>query len=321
MQNSECIEMFERYLTEDKKASAKKTQKNASEKESKKKSSFKRRVYNGPSKTEIAEAATKKAEENFKNFFSSKEYDVKYAQISYNVSGDVLSVDKVEIVPKKRLLKKSNAIPYTMKAEQIVLRSFNVGEKDGKPMGENGELIARKVELPLWNEKAVKKGKVDITQLKMRGNLPSYLKAKGEGKLDAVEVRDLRSETIINETVLNNVVRSKVLSASSAFFREVTLQKKIADSLKQQELDGLNFGSATINGKSIPTPEGALASMVSYSARILDVDLVLGARLEAQKENPNSNPDKELLRKNAAENKEAIAAAETEMETQTSEAE
>ena len=147
----------------------------------------------------------------------------------------------------------------------------------------------------------------------MTGDLVPYLKAKGNGTLNFIEIKNLRSETIINETVLNNIVRSKVFSASSAAFQDVKLQSGIVDALKRQDVDGLEFSSVQINGQSVPSVEGIKAAMTSYSARVLNTDLVLGARLEAQKEKPNPDPDLELLKKNVEENKEAIlnAIAET----------
>jgi len=186
-------------------------------------------------------------------------------------------------------------------------------------MRDKGEMLVRKLEFPIWNEKAVKKGKVEIDHLKMGGDMATFLKAKGEGKIASVEIRNLRSEAIINETVLNNVVRSKVLSASSAYFTDAALQKSILESLKQQKLDGVNFASATINGRSLASLDAARAVMTSYSARILNTDLVLGARLEAKKEKPEPFPDVELLKKNVTENKAAIAATEEELKEKTKE--
>ena len=287
-------------------------------KEERAKTPSKRRAYTGPSKKEIAQAATQKAEENFKSFFSSEEYNVEYGQISYDVTGDSLSVNDVTVVPNKDQ-SEQNAIPYLMKADQIILIRFNVGEKDGRPMRDKGEMLVRKLEFPIWNEKAVKKGKVEIDHLKMGGDMATFLKAKGEGKIASVEIRNLRSEAIINETVLNNVVRSKVLSASSAYFTDAALQKSILESLKQQKLDGVNFASATINGRSLASLDAARAVMTSYSARILNTDLVLGARLEAKKEKPEPFPDVELLKKNVTENKAAIAATEEELKEKTKE--
>ena len=273
---------------------------------------YKHPVYTGPSKKEIAENAVKTAEQNFMTLFSLDEYDLKFDRISYNVSGDALTVTNMSYIPKENSLR-SDLKTYLMKADQVVLRNFNIGEIENKPILNNGEMLVRKLELPVWNAKGVKKGKVEIAQLRMKGDVPSYLKSKGEGKFDAIEVRNLRSEAIINETILNNIVRSRVLSASSAFFYEVDLQKKIADSLKRQELDGLEFTSAVVNGKSLPSMEEVSSVMTSYSARVLNTDLVLGARLEAKKPRPDPVPDLDLLRKNVAENKAAVAAAEKEL--------
>ena len=200
-------------------------------------------------------------------------------------------------------------IPYLVKADEVVLRNCNIGEKNGSPLMPDGELTVRKMEIPVWNEKGIKKGKVDVSLLTVAGDIPAYLKGKGEGKLKTLEAKDVRSETIINETVLNNVIRSKVFSASDVALKEVELKKPFVDALKQQEIDGVTFSSAQINGERLPTPEGVKAAMLSYSARILNTDLVLGARLEAQKENPSENPDLELLKKNTAENKAKIEKA------------
>lgn len=275
-----------------------------------KRTTFKRRVYTGPSKDEIFEAATKKAISNFKSLVASDEYELKYEKISYNVGGDVLSVNEVQVFPAKGAKKNAN-VPYLMKAGEITLRNLNIGEKDGKQTSENGEMTIRKIEIPVWNEKNVKKGKVDISRLKMQGDILAYLKKKGEGKLDLVELRNLRSETIINETVLNNIVRSKIFMADSVDLTEVELQKQIFDSLKQQDVKGVKFTIARVNGRVMPTIEGVKAAMTSYSARVLNTDLVKGARLEAKKDNPK--PDLDQLKKNIAENKAAVAEAEAEM--------
>ena len=275
-----------------------------------KKSTFKRRVYTGPSKDEINAAASKKAVENFKAFFVSEKYDIKYDKISYSVPGDSLSVVNFRMIPKKGSPQEKN-IPYYLTAKELSLRNFNIGEKDNTEMLEDGELKARKVEIPVWDENAVKKGKIEISQLKMTGDVPSYLKAQGEGELKTVELSNLRSETIINETVLNNIVRSKIFAASSATFVGVELQKDIIEALKHQKLDGLKFTMAQVNSRNIPTPQGVAAAMTSYSARVLNTDLVLGARLEAQKDKPVANM--EQLKKNANENKAAVAAVEAEM--------
>ncbi|MGN1080012.1 MAG: hypothetical protein ACI4TE_07575 [Alphaproteobacteria bacterium] len=277
-----------------------------------KRSTFKRRVYTGPSIDEINQAASKKAVENFKTFFAGEGYDIKYDNISYNVQGDTLSVFNFSMVPKKGT-PQENVIPYYLTAKELSMRNFNIGEKEGNPLLEDGEMKARKVEIPVWDENAVKKGKIEISQLKMTGDVPSYVKSQGDGKLKTVELSDFRSETIINETILNNIVRSKVFAASSALFAGVELQKSIIDALKHQNLDGLKFVSARINSRNIPTVQGAAAAMTSYSARVLNTDLVLGARLEAQKDKPVA--DIEQLKKNAAENKAAIAAAEAEMKS------
>ena len=288
-------------------ASAQETKKKVREP---KRSTFKRRVYTGPSKAEIAEAASKKAVENFKTFMSNENYDVKYGNISYDVAGDSLSVTDVSMVPKVKE-GQGKVVPYYMTAKEITLRNFNIGEKNGKPLLKNGEMKARKIEIPVWDENAVKKGKIEISQLTMNGDVPAYMKAQGAGELDKVEARDFRSETIINETILNNVVRSKIFSASTVSFSGVELQKELIESLKYQSLDGLKFETARVNTRPVPTLDGVAAAMTSYSARILNTDLVVGARLEAQKENPD--PNLEQLKKNAEENKAAIKAVEEEM--------
>ncbi|MBR1778629.1 MAG: hypothetical protein IJ752_08640 [Alphaproteobacteria bacterium] len=270
-------------------------------------STFKRRVYTGPSKDEIEKAAAQKAISNFKSFMASDDYNIKYEHISYDVAKDALSVNDFVVIPSQK--SNQSAVPYLMKAKEIVLKDFNIGEKEGTPMLENGEMTVRKLEIPVWNDKAVKKGKVEATQLKMKGELPKYLKAK-EGKLDIVDVRNFRSETIINETILNNIIRSKVFAASAANFVDVELKKNIFFSLMNQDLEGLTFSSAQIDKQLISTLEGAKAAMTSYSARILNTDLVLGARLEAEKQDPNF--DIEQLKQNVAENKAAVAAADAE---------
>lgn len=300
------------FTSSSKKTSAQTTKKDAKKAKEPRRSTFKRRVYTGPSKEEISAAASKKAEENFKTYLASKDYDIQFGKISYNVAADSLSVTDFTMVPKKGS-PQEKVIPYYLTAKEMIFRNFNIGEKNGNPVLENGEMKARKVEIPVWDENNVKKGKIEIAQLIMRGNVPAYMKAQGEGKLSAVELRDFRSETIINETILNNVVRSKIFSASSAAFTGVDLKKALIDSLKHQSLDGLKFETARIDSRNIPSLSGAVAAMTSYSARILNTDLVLGARLEAKKDKPVA--DIEQLKKNAEENKAAVAAVEAEMKT------
>ena len=279
-----------------------------------KKTTFKRRVYTGPSMEEISAAAVKKAVGNFNAFLASEDYEVKYEDIKYNVAGDVLTVEKITFVPveKNKQDNQKPAIPYLMKADKAVLRNINIGEKSGTPLSTDGEMTVQKLEIPVWNEQGVKKGKVDVARLTITGDIPAYLKGKGEGKLAMLEAKDIRSETIINETILNNVVRSKVFSASDATFKEVELKRPFVDALKRQEVDGITFAFAQVNGETLPTLDGVKAAMLSYSARILNTDLVLGARLEAQKDNPSENPDLELLKKNAADNKAEIEKAAAE---------
>ena len=303
------------YFKSDKKSKVNKPAKEKSRKKIRrpKRSTFKRRVYTGPSKEEIASAAVKKAVANFNSFLTSKDYEVRYEDIKYDVAGDVLTVKKIMFVPAEKDNEK-NVFPYLMKADEIILRNSNIGEKSQTPLTDDGEMTVRKLEIPVWNGQGIKKGKVDVAQLTVTGDIPAYLKGKGEGMLKTLEAKDVHSEKIINETILNNVIRSKVFSAADVALKDVTLNKQFVNALKQQEIDGVTFSSARINGENISTSDGVKAAMLSYSARILNTDLVLGARLEAEKENPAENPDLELLKKNVEENKAEIEKAITEFQ-------
>ena len=73
-----------------------------------KRSTFKRRVYTGPSKEEIASAAVKKAIDNFNSFLASKDYEARYEDIKYDVAGDVLTVKKIMFVPAEKEFSKVN---------------------------------------------------------------------------------------------------------------------------------------------------------------------------------------------------------------------
>jgi len=280
----------------------------AKKRRSPKRRTFKRRVYTGPSKEEIASAAVEKSTANFNGFFASGDYDVKYDGIQYDVRGDTLTVKKLSFVPRKKDGEKKK-IPYLMKAGEVVLRNMNIGEKNGTPLKEDGEMTVLKMEIPIWNEEGVKKGKIDVSQLRMTGDLAAYLKGGAVGKLKTLEAKDVRSEKIINETVLNNVIRSKVFSASDVALKDVVLNEKFLEALKQQDIDGVSFSSAQIDGTDMPTLDGVRAAMLSYSARIVNTDLVFGARLEAQKEQPAENVNPELLKQNVAENKAEIEKA------------
>ena len=296
------------FKSNTKKKTAAKKEDTAKKRRSPKRRTFQRRVYTGPSKEEIASAAVEKSTANFNGFFASGNYDVKYGEIKYDVRGDTLTVKKISFVPRKKDGEKKT-IPYLMKADEVVLRNMNIGEKNGTPLAENGEMAVRKMEIPIWNEEGIKKGKIDVSQLRMTGDLAAYLKGGAVGKLKTLEAKDVRSEKIINETVLNNVIRSKVFSASDVALKDVALNEKFLEALKRQDIDGVSFSSARIDGEEMPTIDGVRAAMLSYSARIVNTDLVLGARLEAQKEQPAENVDPELLKQNVAENKAEIEKA------------
>ena len=203
-------------------------------------------------------------------------------------------------------------VPYVMTAAEIVVRGLNIGESNGTPMTKDGELSARKMEIPVWDENAVKKGKIEISKMTAAGDIAAFLKER-KGKLEKLEITKLRSETIINEAILNNIVRSKVFAADTLAFEKPELGLETAEGLKRQELTGFRFDSAQIDGRNMPDVAAVQSAMTSYSARGLNTDLVLGARLESQKEKPQINL--EQLKKNVAENKAAIAAAEAEMKS------
>lgn len=273
----------------------------------------KRRVYTGPSHEEIAKAAEQKAVENIKSMLTDKRFSLKYGEIGYDSYADLLTIDDVTLVPLKTA-PGQKIPPYYFKAQQVVLRGANIGEKEGTPLNTAGELRLTAVEIPVWDENAVKKGKIDISLLVLNGNIPAWLRMRGVGRLERVDVNGLRSETIINEAVLNNVVRSKIFAASSASFRQASMGQNFIDAFKRQGLDGFSFVSATVDGKEIANDTGALAAMTSYSARILDSDLVAAARNEAENA---KKPDfsKEKLKKNIAENKAARAAVDAELKS------
>lgn len=267
-------------------------------------STFKRRVYDGPRKEEIFEAAVKKATENFNSFMTSEDFTVQYDNISYNVDNDTLSVSEVIAIPKQKNIKEV-PVPYLMRIKDLSLRSFNIGEVEQTPIvKDDGELTARKIEIPIWDEKGVKKGKVDIANLFIKGEIVSFLQ-KREGEYQSLEIRNLRSEKIINETILNNIIRSKVFSASSADFKNGKIKKELYTALKEQRLNGFEFSEARVNGQPLTTMDGVSSAMISYSARILNTDMVWGARLEAKK-GKSAEPDPEQFKKNVEENKAAI---------------
>lgn len=269
-----------------------------------KRSTFKRRIYTGPKKDEIFKAAEQKAQENFNSFLYSEEYAIHYGKISYNVESDTLFVNDLTAEPKKKNANEP-PVPYLIKMKEIILSNFNIGEMDGTPLiHDDGELTARKIEIPIWNEKRIKKGKVELDNLSINGEIVKFLKEK-EGKFQSLEVKGLKSEKIINETVLNNVVRSKIFSASSGTFKNGEMKKEIVKALKEQSLDGFSFSEARVNGQQIPTFDGVVSALTSYSARILNTDMVWGARLEAKK-GKQAVADPEQFKKNADENKAAV---------------
>lgn len=265
-----------------------------------KKSTFKRQVYTGPTVEEIAAAANKKAQENFQRFLPKGNYDVRFEAIAYNPTTDTLSISKLLVAPKPNT-QEARKFPFYLKADSMEVSEFNIGQKLDTPLKEEGVVRIRKIEIPVYNEKDVKSGKMDFAQLIIRGPFLKVMN-EGAGKLNRVDVSDFRSEKIMNETVLNNIIRSKVFSANNAVFNNVTVANGFLKNLGEQSLTGIDFTGAIVNNEQLSSKEAAEAAMISYSARVLNPDLVLGARLEAQKKQPVMSMSR--IKENAEKNKQ-----------------
>ncbi len=263
-------------------------------------------VYTGPTKEDIAKQAPVTAQQNFRKLLSP-EYDYKFGKVEYNVDTDSFKVTDLTALPKSEAQRKKGV--YAIKVGSVELYKFNIGERGGTKQNPSGQAILSEIDIPVFNANAVKTGQVKIDGLKADGRF-TYLMEKGSGVLDKVAVSGLRSEKIINETILNNIVRAKVFSANSAEFENLNVPAGFMSLLKNQSFKGFNFSSAVVNGKRIPTPAGAEAAMISYSSRFLDADLVMGARMEKAKKNPIANMD--AVKRNVTAHKQSVAEFEKE---------
>ena len=269
------------------------------------KTTFKRRVYTGPTPAQAAEQAKVKSVENFKTYQPTGKYDVRFESSDYNADGDTLSFKKLVFKPRPDA-PEAKIIPYYLSVDEARFTGFNIGEIYGTPQNENGQVFLSKMEIPVWSENSVKVGKVTFDNLTLQGKGLALMKEK-QGEFSNVSLSEFRSEKIINETVLNNIVRSKIFSARLAEFNNVRISPELFEAIKEQSLNGLSFSSAVVNTHAYTTPQQVNAEMVSYSARVLNPDLVKGARQEGAKPEKDQKPTMEQIRKNAAENNAARA--------------
>ena len=267
-------------------------------------------VYTGPSKEEIAKQAPITAQQNFRKLLPPV-YDYQFEKVEYDVNTDSFRVTGLTALPKSEAQRKKGM--YGIKIGSIELYKYNIGERGGTKQNPSGQAILSEIDVPVYNQNGVKSGQLKIENLKITGRFP-YLMEKGSGVLDQVTFSGLRSEKIINETVLNNIVRAKVFSADSADFTNLSVPAGFMDLLKDQSFKGFNFTSSVVNGKRIGTPAGAEAAMISYSSRFLDSDLVMGARMEKAKKKPIANM--EAVKRNVTAHKQSVAEFEKEFSEQ-----
>lgn len=263
------------------------------------KTTFKRRVYTGPTPAQAAEQAKAKAGDNFKAYLPDGKYDVRFEKMDYDPNGDVLRFTKLQFKPRPKT-PEAKKIPYYLQVDEADFSGFNIGEIYGTPQNETGKVYLSDVEIPVWNENSVKVGKVTIGQVSMVGKGLALLKER-QGDLSELTVSDLHSEKIINETVLNNIVRSKIFAARSATFANVRISAEFFEAIKEQSLSGMTFSSALINTRLYTSEQAVYAEMLSYSARVLNPELVEGARMEGAKDKKDQNPTMKQIRKNAEE--------------------
>lgn len=264
------------------------------------KTTFKKRVYMGPSPAAAAEQAKAKSVESFKSHLPQGQYDVRFDSWDYDDSVDELSFKNLVFKPREKT-PDAEKIPYYFKAEEARFAGFNLGEIYGTPQNETGTIRLSKLDVPVWNENSVKVGKITFDAVVFQGKGMAFMKEK-QGNFTEIAVDGMRSEKIINETIVNNIVRSKIFAVQRAVFKNVVLSAAAFESVKNQSLDGVSFSSARVNGKDYTSPQAVLAEAISYSARVLNPDLVKGARLEGAKPEDKQKPTMEQVRKNAAEN-------------------
>lgn len=260
------------------------------------KTTFKRRVYEGPTPEQAAKEAQSKAVENFKTYLPEGSYDVRFESVDYDANSDILSFKKLVFLPRENTAE-AKKIPHYLLAEEARFSGFNIGEIYGTPQNETGLIQLTKLEVPVWNEGQVKVGKMTFDQLELNGKGLALIKEK-KGSLDTALLAGFKSEKVINETILNNIVRSKVFAANKALFRNPSFDPEFFEAVKDQSLNGLSFSSAVINEKNFVMPEAVSAEMISYSARVLNPDLVLGARLEGGKKKEDQKPTLDQIKKN-----------------------
>lgn len=280
-------------------------------KHSYKKTTFKRRRYAGPTYKAAAEAAAKKAVENFKTFLPAGDFEFKYESEKYHPSADALIIKNVKFVPKEDS-PDAKKIPYYLTAKEIKASGFNLGRIFDRPQNETGLLVFSDVDFPIYNEKNVKSGLIKINRVEARGQALALLKNR-QGALSSLGIAGLRNEKIINEIVFNDVVRSKIFALRFGTFYNVTIPKGFVENLKQQTIEGLTFSSATVDTIAYTSPEAVQANIVRYSARVFDAEKLTGARIEAAKKQRERKNTDEQFRKNAKIKESAVKEIEKQL--------
>lgn len=257
------------------------------------KTNFKRRRYEGPSYKEAKELAERQVYEKIKEYFPVGNFAFKVGDFSYEASSDVVTLSELVAVPKKGT-KEEGKIPYFFKIDQARLIGFNLGEFLGMPVSEQGVIELRKIDLPKYNDYFVQVGKTEIGQVRLDGAGLDFIK-KGKAEFKEIRVNGLSTQSIIDQILLGNIVRAKKFETKLAIFSDATLSTEIINSIKAQNLKGLTFAVAAVNGSQYTSMDAINLVFTSYSARVLDVEKIAAVKQEMDMKKEKADLSKERL--------------------------
>ncbi|MCQ2913750.1 MAG: hypothetical protein MJ247_00970 [Alphaproteobacteria bacterium] len=247
--------------------------------------SFKRRVYEGPSYNELKKRAAENAKNAAVDYLPKGNFDLTYGDFAYNESGDVLSVSN--IVAKSKNKNSETDEPYvlfTVKSAKIT--GFNLGELDETPVNETGILEIEGIDINLYDANMVKKGKRTIGSIRLVGEALKILQ-KNDGKFDILQIKDLYSEILINKIVRETIIQSELYKANNITFYNGSVNGALMNLGKEKQFfDGLTLTNATIDGSDYSTMNLEKLDMVikKMSSRVIDIDKIASARAEKQKD-------------------------------------
>lgn len=250
---------------------------------------FKRRRYEGPTYAELKVRAGENAKNAVIDYLpNGNSYDLTYGEFTYNENGDVLGISN--IVAKTKIKQKETNEPYVLfTVKSAKLTGFNLGELEEEPVNQMGILEIEGIEINIYNENMVKKGKRTIGSIRLVGEALNILQKK-EGKFDILQIKDLYSEILINKIVRETIIQSELYKANNITFYNGSVNGGAVNLVQEKNFfTGLSLTNATVDGTDYSTMNLEKLDMVikKMSSRVIDLEKVASARAEKQKD-----PDK-----------------------------